>query len=176
MKTTRKVIGCVFLTLAAICICSQSTFAQQAKGDKELLFNGSATFTVGVEGGNSQTAQATIGLGYFATSRQEIGGGTTLIVAHGGGASFTAVAPNAFYRYNFGKDGTKTFPYFGVEGGVFVLTGDVSSHDGYVRPNFGFKHFFKKNAAFDFNTGYSRTFGEGGMSQIDLRVGLAFIF
>ena len=172
MKTTRKVIGCVFLTLAAICICSQPTFAQQEKGDKEVQLNGFIFATTGDQ--KIANGNIGVGLGYFITAKNEIGFGTDLTITRGGGDFSFDAGVRGFYRYNFAKSGKKAYPYIDLS--MFIEDVKNAGDSTIALPSFGFKYFFKKNAAFDMNFGYGFLVKEPGQGAIIGRFGLAFIF
>lgn len=179
-----RLVSRTALAFSCLFVLSSASFAQQEKGDNELALVGN--FAFGVGGGSSfKTGLGVFNFGHYVTQRQEIGVGVIINVSGEGGfegeegsTSFLA-GPNAFYRYNFSRAGAKAFPYLGLEGGGFFGSGDVKV--GYVRPNLGFKYFFKRNVAFDMNVGYSRAFasseGEsGGANLVDGRIGISFIF
>lgn len=178
------VISKVVLALGCLFVLSSSGYAQQEKGDSELLLTGN--FLVGFGGGESiKFGLGALTYGHYVTRRQEIGGGIIFLVGKAGGSGGDSggtdyfAGPNAFYRYNFLKAGAKAFPYLGVEGGGFFGSGDVKA--GYVRPNLGFKYFFKRNVAFDMNVGYERIFASlggdsGSANVVDGRIGISFIF
>jgi hypothetical protein len=176
-------------------------YAQQEKGDKEIQLQGSFLASVGKNGNSTSAADTSVftgnfkfglvaaNFGYFLTRRQEIGvGGFALITSgsdkddSGKSVSSTTViaSPNVFYRYNFAGENTKVFPYLSVEvGGSFVSGEDAKLLS--PRASVGMKYFFKRNTAFDVNTGYSRYFvvgqdRSGSIGTLDVRMGISFIF
>jgi hypothetical protein len=156
---------------------SNSTFAQQERGDQEIQINGNVNFNAK---DIKNTANGSIGLayGYFLTEKHQVGfQGITAF--SGGGTTFFG---EGFYRYNL-KASEKLRPYVGVATGSFGSTSDTSAafgNNAYVKPNAGFKYYFKRNVAFDLNGGYQVNFKKPAFSprthNIDVRMGIALIF
>ena len=173
-----KLASSATFVFACLCLFSSPSYAQQEKGDKSVQLLGS--FLIGF--GDEDVKQGTVVLnfGYFATRHHEIGFGALFVVQGGAGSDTMVIAgPNAYWRYNFGAAGQKTVPYIGLEGGGIFGSDDLKV--GFVRPHAGFKHYFKRNVAFDLNVGYIRGFasfsgGSGGANLVDTRLGLTFVF
>ncbi len=146
--------------------------AQTEKGDSEFQVAGVGLFQFGDNG--IKTVVLLANYGYFFTDRQELGGGVNFSFTDtGSGDSDTNVGANAFYRYNFARQGRTVLPYLSAS----VFSFDVSNSDSLGgRPGAGVKFFFKENAAFDINAGYTFPFTEPGDGFVDVIFGLSFLF
>ncbi|HLG15152.1 MAG TPA: hypothetical protein VJH03_11705 [Blastocatellia bacterium] len=202
------------LLLGVICLCAQSSNAQPKKGDKELSFvSGGFSFNFGGDGKptnlegsgsffSSSFQNFNVGgrLGYFLTSRNEIGAGTFLSVFRDsfckksffngqitdeGCDSDTDVGLgfSGFYRYNFVRGERKGFPFVGATIGVSDVTSSFTGNVA-LRPEAGYKYFFKKNVALDFSVGYTAQlnkvdedrFTQDRRHSVNGQFGLSFIF
>jgi hypothetical protein len=141
-------------------------------------------------------------LGYFATRKNEIGGGVSLNVGRFrscttsfnngqitgescGSDSNVSLGLSAFYRYNFGKADAKGFPFVGASISVGSVTRNFTGNVG-ARPHVGYKYFLKRNVALDFSVGYSFAINEvdddrsffiqDRSSSINGQLGLSFVF
>jgi hypothetical protein len=171
---TRLIVTSVLFALGFLGLTSVPAYAQQEKGDKEIQFQGFFFRTVGVPDGNATLGAVFFNSGYFLTAKHEVGGGTSITFAGVGGSTSVMAGLNAFYRYNLKSKGAKAFPYLG--GDFFVEDVKHAGDTHYLRPNLGFKYFFKKNAAFDVNMGYGLNLKDTSVGLIDARFGLSFIF
>lgn len=149
-------------------------FAQQEKGDKELQLQG----LIQVQFGDSKAAAGDlfINFGYFFTDRQEAGIGTNVGISGSSDNVDFQAGLTAFYRYHFARKKGNLQPYVGVDFFAFDLTSAARTDLIYVRPNIGVKYFFKKNAAFDINSGYGFAVKDAGNGIADTRLGLSYIF
>lgn len=165
------------LVLAALTLAvSGSAAAQQQKGDKEvqLFFTSSYTKTTG----GPSTTSTTIGFigGYFITAPLElrlgiVGNGTT---TSGGGGTTGAFFFTPGVTYSFIRSGQKTVPYLGVDAYFSAVNspgGTVNNNS--IRPNGGAKYFISRNAAVDFNIGYT---SYSGVKVLDERMGVVIVF
>lgn len=172
-----RVIVRSFLSLAALTLlASGSAAAQQEKGDKEvqLFFTSSNTKATG----GPSTTSTTLGLifGYYFTAPLEVrigmvGNGTT---TSGGGGSTGVFSFTPGVTYSFIRAHQKTVPYLGIDAYFTSISspgGSVSNSS--VRPNVGAKYFISRNAAVDFNFGYT---AYTGVKVLDSRVGVVVVF
>jgi hypothetical protein len=169
-------------------------------GNKEVSFNGTLNFGIGDNVGTS-TGAGNILFGYYLNRNIEVGAGlffdimSTMQESADDGDPATEptltkstsgiLGPVIFGRYNI-HTGTKSLTYFGLEMGVQAYRSDSSdnektTNDWLARPHLGFKHFFKKNVAFDANFGYKIIASSIKNSvqrsdSIDIRLGLAMVF
>jgi len=170
-------------------LCSRPAYAQQEKGDIEILvFSGG--FFIGIDD-DSDFSSGNIGAkaGYFLTRKHEVGGGLNFSVFRFGGGDDDDSETNfglgliGFYRYNIASKNAKGFPFVGTE----VTVSDVTEEFGRLvslRPNVGYKYFVRRNVALDFSVGYSvdlNKFDNGFFSlqrrqSINGQIGLAFVF
>ena len=172
---TKKI--CFLMLTIALCLAfNSSAFAQADKGDKELLLSGDVTTFTG--GGASFTQGTASGsIGYYFSKSLELIGGTSLSLSQGdsGGTSVDAGLNGAF-RYNFSSSGKKAVPYVGFE--YFMNSVRDPKDSSFIRPNGGFKYYFKRNVAIDVNGGWGRNAFASGpkFNVINERIGIVFVF
>lgn len=169
ISALRMVFPILLLGLFAIPV-----FAQQEKGDKELQLQA----LIQVQFGDFKAAKGDIfvNLGYFFTDRQEAGIGTNVGISGSSDDINFGVGLTAFYRYHFARKKGNLQPYVGIDLFADDLTHKMRVDRLYVRPNIGVKYFFKKNAAFDINSGYGFAVKDAGNGIADTRLGLSYIF
>lgn len=160
------------------------TLAQQEKGDKELQLQGLITVSFGEN--KSASGTVFINFGYFFTDRQEVGVGTNLTLGGGAGNIDLSAGVTGFYRYHLLRKKENLRPYIGIDLFSAALIGGGSSDANsatpskldltFLRPNIGFKYFFKRNVAFDVNSGYGFSVKSAKNGQFDSRLGVSYIF
>lgn len=216
--TIKKLLSGVMFVLVFLCLCSQPSQAQQKKGDKEVqAFASGFSFQWGdsfkprslegasgsfISSSSSQSLSLGGSLGYFATRKNEIGGGVSLSVFRFrscttsfnngqitgescGSDSDVSLGLSAFYRYHFGKADAKGFPFVGVSISIGSVTRNFTGNVG-ARPHVGYKYFLKRNVALDFSVGYSVQlnkvdndrffFMQNRSSSVNGQLGLSFVF
>lgn len=150
--------------------------AQAEAGDSEILLNGDVT-TLTASGSSFTSGNLSLGYGYYFTPQIQLFSGTNIGIFGGSGLG-TDVSSGANFalRYNFSTAGRKLVPYLAFE--YFIFDVEESKESSFLRPNGGFKYFFTRNAAFDFNVGYGRNaFADGPkLNMINERLGIAFVF
>jgi hypothetical protein len=214
--TIKKTASGVLPVLALLCLGSQPSNAQPKKGDKEVLaFSSGFVFSFGgdikigsLEGqgffsSSFRVQSFSLGgdLGYFLTSRNEIGGGLAFSATRFRSCfksfsngqvtsescnsdSNVGLGLSGFYRYNFVRGEAKGFPFVG---GTISAASVTDNFTGNVRarPHVGYKYFLKKSVALDFSVGYTvdlnkvddpGPFIRDRNSSIDGRLGLSFVF
>jgi len=161
-------------------------------------------FTSGTFISSSSSQSLSLGgsLGYFATRKNEIGGGVSLSVFRFrscttsfnngqitgescGSDSDVSLGLSAFYRYHFDKADAKGFPFVGASISVGSVTRNFTGNIG-ARPHVGYKYFLKRNVALDFSVGYSVQlkkvdddrffFIQNRSSSVNGQLGLSFVF
>lgn len=183
MKTGKLLSSLLFL-LTTVLLSSQSSLAQQKKGDFEITaFSSGFNFGFGgdfkstssdgrVTSTTTEKVQSfNLGgqAGYFLTRRHEVGGGLNLSVSRFeicnkfsgdetgefcNSDTNVGLGLSAFYRYNIAKAEAKGFPFVGVTFSVASVTDNFTGNFR-LRPHAGYKYFVKRNVALDFSVGYS---------------------
>ncbi len=165
-------------------------------GDKELLLNGNLNIGIGDNVGTS-TGSGSLLVGYYFSPKFEGGLGLFFEMASVMDevpqtdpaaqplltkSTAGTIGPMIFGRYIF-HAGQKGHTYFGLEVGLQASRGDnvEATNDWFARPHIGFKHFIKKNVAFDVNFGYKAitSKAENTVSRsdsLDFKLGIAMIF
>jgi len=169
-----KLVGVAFV---AVLLAGAPGYAQQKKGDTELIAN--VSFNSSFTSPASGSFQVTGILGYFYTEQREIIGGLVGGVTFGGGTQ-TNIGALFGYRYNLKpRENGKMVPYVG--GDVFVSdftpsqgTGvaDITFADGQV----GVKYYLNRNVAIDGNVSIGFALGDFGTVGLSARMGLAYLF
>jgi hypothetical protein len=200
-------------TCLIVLIGCGSAAAQQKKGDKEVrFFSGGFFFNFGGDSrfvdsfGNNVSFSSTsqgfeIGatVGYFATRRHEVGGGTHFSAFHTRSCTRTLFGDQfsefcnsnadvglgliGFYRYNFARETSKRFPFVAIQVSVNDVTGNFTGNVS-AFPHAGYKYFLKGNVAVDFTVGYviqvnkvrDSFFDRDRLNTIAGNFGLTFIF
>lgn len=182
--------------LIVILLCSTFQFvatdakAQAAKGEQEFSISGD--IFIPVKDTQGTTGLVSGNLSHYFTRRFQAGiGGTFNFFADtqdvydskgniAGTKSVLAVTsdPQLFFRYNFPHEKSPTVPYVGLEAGTSIQSdGNTTQFQDnfYMRPNIGFKYYFSKRAAFDWNTGYQAVVKDSSNGTMDFRMGISVL-
>jgi hypothetical protein len=213
----KKVTPGALVVLSFLFVCTESSYAQQKKGDKEVLvFASDFSFGFGGDfkprdlsgsgsfGSLSNSQQFSLGgeLGYFLTRKNEVGGGVSLSAFRSStcrtsfsdgqiidkscdSGSSANLGLSVFYRYNFGKEDARGFPFIGASIGAASVSSNFTGNVR-ARPFAGYKYFLKKSVALDLSVGYtldvnkvsdeSSFFIVDRRRSLDGRVGFSFVF
>ena len=151
--------------------------AQQEAGDKEIQVFGNIT-TISSSGTSYSSGSVGGSIGYFFTRQIQVSAGAFVTLSGGGGGSTTTQTQlTGGLRYNLATQGSKTFPYLGIDMGTSASS-DGSPSQSFYRPSAGFKAFFTRNAAFDLNVGLMKFTQQqpGSPTMVDSQFGLSFVF